>query len=662
MNETKHLGVCYYPEHWPQHMWADDAKEMAQVGITFIRIAEFAWSRIEPEPGLFTWDWLDQAVETLASEGLKIIMCTPTATPPRWMIDKHPDMLAVDENSHPRKFGSRRHYCFSHEGYRWESRRITEIIAERYGQHPAVVGWQTDNEYGCHDTVRSWSSAAHKAFQLWLARKYGNINALNEAWGNVFWSMEYNSFEQIDLPYLTVAESNPAHRLDFKRFSSDQVAEFNGEQVEILRQLSPGRDLIHNFMGRFTQFDHYKTGDQLDISSWDSYPLGFHCQMQMENSFDTPESYWKDFERQGDPDFQGFHHDLYRQTGHGRLWVMEQQPGPVNWAPYNPKPLDGMVRLWSWEAFAHGAETTSYFRWRQAPFAQEQMHAGLKRPDNRPAQAFHEASQVAKEIEALGPFKPAEALVALVFDYESLWAHETQPQGQDFDYLRLALSYYRALRRKGVDVEIIRPAEQDLSPYKLVLIPALYALSEAFGNCLQTYREQGGVLLAGPRLGQKDENYQISQDTLNLPVPFESVEVSRVATGPAQFTTPVFDKADQHRGEVHVWQEEVISSLPAIFQTLQGEGVFFGQDRLYYLAAWANPELMSAVLNEVFKPAKISAIELPEGLRRSQTSIGTFYYNYSKNTMNLKALRLATAAQLDGLELPPAGVALVRKE
>ncbi|WP_189438586.1 beta-galactosidase [Pseudovibrio japonicus] len=661
MSDKKHLGICYYPEHWSEDLWQQDAEEMAELGITYVRIAEFAWSRIEPEPGHYSWDWLDSAVEVLASAGLKIIMCTPTAAPPRWMVDKHPDMLAVDENGHPRNFGSRRHYCFSHEGYRWECRRITEMLAERFGNHPSIVAWQTDNEYGGHDTVRSWSPSTHKAFQLWLAQKYGNIKALNVAWGNVFWSMEYNSFEQVELPNLTVAESNPSHMLDFKRFSSDQVFEFNGEQVDILRKLSPGRPIIHNFMGNSFSFDHYKVADQLDIASWDCYPLGFHSKFQMENPLGTPEGYWEDFFQQGDPDFQAFHHDLYRQAGHGRFWVMELQPGPINWAAYNPVPLKGMVRLWSWEAFAHGAETTSYFRWRQAPFAQEQMHAGLKQTDNKAAQAYVEVAQVAREIEELGAFTPSAAPVALVVDYESHWAHETQPQSQDFSYFRLVLAYYRALRQKGIDVEIIRPASQDLSSYKLVIVPALFTMTEALSDNLAAYIEYGGVILGGPRLAQKDKNFQISQKTLNLPKPFEEVEVLRVATSPAEFAATVQDLEGKERGKAYIWQEEVSTGLPTVFEDANANPIFIGEKSRFYTTAWADPTLMSAILDEVFKTAKIERVDLPEGLRRSKTSIGTFYYNYSKNMMNLKTLGLADAAELDGLELPPAGVALVRE-
>ncbi|KKL61819.1 hypothetical protein LCGC14_2191480, partial [marine sediment metagenome] len=373
---SRRLGVCYYPEHWPEAQWPEDAARMAEAGLHWVRIGEFAWSRIEPAPGQLDWGWLDRAVAVLGKAGLAVVMGTPTATPPRWMLDRHPDMLAHDAQGRPRGFGSRRHYCFSHRGYLDECRRITGLMAERYGRDPHVLAWQTDNEYGCHETAVSYSPAARDAFRDWCAQRYQSPDALNRAWGNVFWSMEYDDFSQIELPNLTVTEPNPAHVLAFRRFSSDQVVAFNRAQTDILRRHTDA-PLIHNYMGREVAFDHYAVGADLDIASWDSYPIGF-----LSDWIDAPDAHKARFLRQGDPDMQAFHHDLYRAVGRGRWWVMEQQPGPVNWAPWNPAPLPGMVRLWTWEAFAHGAEAVCYFRWRQAPFAQEQQHAGLLRPDS----------------------------------------------------------------------------------------------------------------------------------------------------------------------------------------------------------------------------------------------------------------------------------------
>lgn len=245
------LGVCYYPEHWPAQQWASDARRMRENGLSFVRIGEFAWSRLEPRDGVYDFDWMRRVIDLLSEAGLGVVLGTPTATPPKWLVDKIPDMLAVDQWGRTRRFGSRRHYCFSSETYARECDRIVTALAREFGAHPGVVAWQTDNEYGCHDTVESYSQAAALAFRRWCEKKYGSIEHLNEAWGNVFWSMEYASFDEIDPPGLCVTEANPAHRLNFQRFSSDQVKRFNARQVAILRAHSQGRPIAHNFMGAF---------------------------------------------------------------------------------------------------------------------------------------------------------------------------------------------------------------------------------------------------------------------------------------------------------------------------------------------------------------------------------------------------------------------------
>ncbi|NNK15830.1 MAG: beta-galactosidase, partial [Sulfitobacter sp.] len=250
------LGVCYYPEHWPEEVWERDAARMADAGITWVRIGEFAWSRLEPPPGAFTFEWLDEAIATLAKAGLKIVLGTPSATPPRWILDRFPDMLAVDVEGRPRKFGSRRHYCHSHAGYRNAAAEMAATLGKRYGRDPRIAAWQIDNEYGCHDTVLSYSNAARHAFRDWLAQRYQSTDALNRAWGNVFWSMEYDSFDDIDLPNLTVTQPNPAHEMAFRRFASDQVVAWNAAQVTALRPLTDA-PLIHNYMGRVLEFDHF---------------------------------------------------------------------------------------------------------------------------------------------------------------------------------------------------------------------------------------------------------------------------------------------------------------------------------------------------------------------------------------------------------------------
>ncbi|MGJ8621323.1 MAG: beta-galactosidase [Yoonia sp.] len=624
------LGVCYYPEHWPEEQWATDAAQMAATGLTWVRIGEFGWSRMEPTPGTLTWDWLDRAIDVLGDAGLQVVLGTPTATPPRWMLDKHPDMLAVDAMGQPRKFGSRRHYDFSHAGYREECRRIARLMGERYGKHPHVAAWQIDNEYDCHDTTLSYSEAARKGFQDWLAQRYQSTEALNRSWGNVFWSMEYDSFDQIDLPNLTVTEPNHPHQLAFRRYSSDQVVAFNRAQVDILRRYTD-TPLIHNYMGRTLTFDHWKVGADLDVASWDSYPIGF-----LSDRLEGSAAFKQAFLRQGHPDMQAFHHDLYRAVGKGRLWVMEQQPGPVNWAPYNPAPLPGMARLWAWEAFAHGAETVCYFRWRQAPFAQEQMHAGLLRPDSAPAPALAEARQVADEIASLPQVGTATAQAALIFDYESAWGWDAQPQGADFEMFRLAFAAYGALRRAGLSVDILPPDAADLRQYKLVLSPGLMSLTPQLRTALEGY---DGLALLGPRTDTKTPE-------LSIPTPLgpnlAGLDVSVALT---ESMPPDDSISLEEGGRFLHWFEHLEGQATVFAKTATGQPAIMGTRHLRYLAGWPDPGTFDHIIAALCDESGVTTTPMPEGLRIRDTDTHRFVFNYASH-----------AQDWNGTTIPAAGI------
>ena len=621
------LGVCYYPEHWPEKIWAKDAAQMVDAGITWVRIGEFAWSRIEPEPGRFTFDWLDRAIATLAAAGLKIVLGTPTCTPPRWMLEKHPDMLALDREGHPRKFGSRRHYCFSHAGYRAESGRIAEVLGDRYGRDPRIQAWQIDNEYGCHDTVLSYSKAARDAFRDWLAQRYQSPQALNAAWGNVFWSMEYTDLDQIDLPNLTVTQANPSHELAFRRFSSDQVVRYHEVQVAALRARTDA-PLIHNYMGRVLDFDHFDVGRSIDISSWDSYPIGF-----LSDRLDASPERKARYLRQGDPDMQAFHHDLYRAVGRdNRWWVMEQQPGPVNWAPYNPAPLPGMVRLWTWEAFAHGAEVVSYFRWRQAPFAQEQMHAGLLRPDNAPAPGLAEARLVAEEVSQMPDVEQTRAPVALIFDYASDWSWSVLPQGADFTYFGLMMDAYRGLRRLGLSVDILPSSTTDLSPYALVLAPGLASVPTALADAL------GSTLaLIGPRSNAVTPELTIPTP-LGPNLPGLDVTVARVESLPPGITRPV-----SGGGAIHRWSEDLEGRAEVILATEAGDPVMMRSGMTSYLGGWPDDALWQRILLALCAEAGLDTTILPEGVRIRDGKYFTYAFNYNSEDSVIKGEKIPAA-------------------
>ena len=624
------LGVCYYPEHWPEDQWAEDAAQMVETGLEWVRIGEFAWSRLEPSSGDFQFEWLDRTIEILGAAGLKIIMGTPTATPPRWMIDKHPDMLGVDVDGRVRRFGSRRHYSFSHMGYRQECHRIVTKLAERYGKNPHVQAWQIDNEYGCHETTHCYSEAALHGFRDWLAQRYQSVDQLNRAWGNVFWSMEYADFDEIEFPNLTVTEPNPAHVMAFRRYSSDQVVAFNKVQTTVLRKYTD-TPLIHNYMGRELEFDHFDLGADLDIASWDCYPLGF-----LNDRLESSDADKARYSRQGDPDNQAFHHDLYRAVGRGRWWVMEQQPGPVNWAPWNPAPLPGMVRLWTLEAIAHGAEAVCYFRWRQAPFGQELYHAGLLRPDSVPTPALAEAAQTAGDIADLGSIEPAQAKVALIFDYAASWAISTQPQGQDFSYFRLVLETYRALRRAGLSIDIVPPTES-FEGYALILAPGLTMMSDDLKARLAA---SNAVCLAGPRAGEKTVEMAIP---VPLPpdLPGVATTVSCVESLPPNIDVPLASGG----AFVH-WFEHLESDEVALLDTADGRPALVGTENLCYLAGWPDVAAWDDIIARLGRAAGLEILSLPDGLRLRDTALYRFAFNYAPEPL-----------VWNSVTVPPAGVA-----
>ncbi len=640
-----HLGVCYYPEQWDEFRWQEDAAQMAALGLTRVRIGEFAWSRIEPETGRFEWAWLDRAIETLHKAGLGIILGTPTATPPKWLVDAHPDILAKDSNCRVRGFGSRRHYCFSSQTYRREATRMVTALAERYGKHPAIVMWQTDNEYGCHNTTLSYSAEAALAFRNWLTRHYNSVETLNSAWGNVFWSQSYRSFDEIDLPNLTVTEANPSHILDFRRFSSDQVISFNTMQIDIIRAHAPNTDITHNMMGFVTDFDHHTLGADLDLATWDSYPLGFTEQ------FWFTESEKIKYARQGHPDIAAFHHDLYRGCSNGRWGVMEQQPGPVNWAAYNPSPLPGMVRLWTLEAFAHGAELVSYFRWRQAPFAQEQMHAGLQRPDGSADVACAEIAEAAGDLEHLaGAGKPLSS-VALVFSYEAQWMIQTQPQGKNFDYLQLVFEFYTALRKHGLDVDIVAP-DADLNHYKMLVIPSLPILGNEIMATLENF---GGPVLIGPRTGSKTRDFQMPDDLPPGPLqelmPFRVLRVESLRPGLLLHGAGF---------EINRWFEHIESvSLPEIALD-NGCGICFKQAQYRYLAGWPDDALLAQVIASMAGEADIAIMSVPETVRVRRRGDLIFLFNYGTEPVDVSDVVMGGTIIVGKALIVPAGVCVLK--
>jgi beta-galactosidase len=492
-----YFGVDYYPEQWPEERWPVDARLMAESGFNVVRLAEFAWAKLEPAEGEFSFEWLDRAISILAERGLRIILGTPTASPPPWIMVKNPEIFRVRDDGRPVTYGNRREYCPNNPYYLEHSRRIVTAMAERYANHRSVIGWQIDNEFG----DRCFCSICAQGFQNWLCSRYEDLDDLNNKWGTMFWSHVYGDWSEIPVPLATGGSPNPGLALDFYRFSSDSYVAYQQMQIDILRQKCPRHFITHNFMGfKYDQINYFDLARNLDVVGWDIYP-----RMQWTMNAEL------------DPGQAALGADTMRGLRNQNFWVMEQQAGSGGWEMISVAPRPGELRLWAYQSIAHGADAIIFFRWRTARHGTEQYWHGLLEHDARPGRRYEEIKRMGAEIKKAGDHiygstvKPA---VAMVLSYDSRFAFQVQANNPNFRYSEHFYQIYRALYQRHVLIDIVKPTA-DLSGYKLVIAPALHVLPEAAADNLKRFVMNGGVLVATPRTGVKDEVNAV----VNMPLP-----------------------------------------------------------------------------------------------------------------------------------------------
>ncbi|MCM3626728.1 beta-galactosidase [Paenibacillus glycanilyticus] len=510
-----YFGVDYYPEHWPEERWPIDAKMMNEANINIVRLAEFAWAKMEPEEGIYDFSWLDRSINILASEGMKIILGTPTAAAPKWMMDKHPDMYPVDVYGLTKGFGTRRHYCLNHPIYRDYSKKIARAMAEHYKDNEHIVAWQIDNEFG----GACYCQSDLNAFRIWLRNKYGSIEKMNEEWGTIFWSHTYRNWEEIILPRYSASDGfsqnggsnqllstpynhNPGMLLDYQRFFSDATVSYQRIQIDEIRAFST-LPITHNLMGHFSELNYFDLGQDLDFISWDNYPNHMWAKST--------------------PTAVSMAHDLMRGIKQRNFWMMEQQSGPCGWHSMGDTPEPGQVRLWTYQAIAHGAEAMVYFRWRACTVGIEQYWHGILDHDGIGRRRYREITRIGSEMAQLSNLivdATNRNSVALVKSYDNAWSHRAQPHNQKFSYGGLLDSYYRsmAINHVGLDVTGV---DTDFTPYKLVLMPAFNLMTEDIAAKCKTYVANGGSLLITFRSGTRTWNNQMT--TLTFPGMFSEL-------------------------------------------------------------------------------------------------------------------------------------------
>ncbi|MGN6727534.1 MAG: beta-galactosidase [Tepidisphaeraceae bacterium] len=660
------IGTYYYPEQWPRDQWERDFDKIASIGMKIVHMAEFAWFDLEPSPGDFRLDWLSECVEMAAKRKLDVILCTPTAAPPVWLTDQFPEVLGLDRYGAPGdRHGGRRHYTPTSPRMLEASHRIVTAMAERFGDHPSIIGWQIDNELG-HNFDQS--EATHKAFREWLRKKYGTIEALNAAWGNQFWNQYYQSFDQILMPPSRDHEyKNPHCNLDASRFWSRAWADFVKLQADILKPKIGNRWVTTNFMPFFLDCDPGDMRDVLTLWSWDSYPITAWGSDLKDETF-----------RFGDPATIECLHDQMASYN-GRWGLMEVQPGQTNWSGYPSLPYPGAVRLFLWTAIAHGAEFVTTYRFRQPRFAVELFHDGLVQPDGVTlSPGGLQFRQVAEEVRRIfgeegAPAEtettsPAKLRAGLVLDFDQMWWTATLPQAKRWKQAELVAGWHQALAKMGFAVEILHPNQPWPADLQVIVAPGMQMVDDGFIGKLNDYVAAGGNLILTARTALMDRNGQLFESHRAKPIAeLIGGEVEAYDCLPEETwgTLDLDGKTFKwgiwgdllYAGEgTKVWAKYTnmfYAGAPAITHRRAAKG------SVTYCGVFGERDLFEAVVEKVCQVQGIDAKALPDRVRIVRRGGLKIALNYSDKPATLP-IPTSTTFLLGSRQLDPAGVAVWR--
>jgi beta-galactosidase len=649
------MGVAWYPEQWPEARWEEDLRLMEAANLKVVRIAEFAWSRMEPTEGHYDLDWLDRAISLAARHHIITVVGTPTATPPAWLTQKYPDTLRVEPNGQRVTHGNRAHASVTSPRYREFCHQIAEQMAIRFGHNPNVVGWQIDNEYGY--ALMSYDEATQRQFQDWLHEKYKTLANLNARWTTSYWSETYDSWSEIPIP---VGGHNPGLMLEWKRFVTASWTSYQQNQIDVIRQHADSRQFITgNLMGFFDGFDHYPITEALTFASWDDYVGSGHV----------------------DADSNGLAHDLTRGFKRKNFWVMETQPGAVNWSSLNNFLNRGEARAMAWQAIGHGADDVNYWQWRSALNGQEEIHGVLVGPDGTPVPFYDEASQTAREfaqVESSFRGTTPVSAVALLYSYDSHWAIQFQKHTEKYDDIGLLKSYYHSLRKLSQSVDVVS-AYAPLDGYKLVVAPSLNVLPKDLASHLDEYVRNGGHLVLGPRSGMKDEfNGLLPQRQPGFLADALGGRVEQYYALEKNF--PV--SGSWGTGNASIWAEQLKSSStdgevllkygksngwlddqPAVITRPYGKG------RITYVGAVLDDTLMAAAAKWMVSKANVSPVfgPVPDGVDVSRR-VGdgkqvfiliNYAHDHREVTLPHPMKALLGNRQVEKVDLPPYGVEIL---
>lgn len=632
------FGVDYYPDQTAEHLWQEDAESMAAYGVTSVRIAEFAWALMEPSEGTYEFDWLRRSVALLHAHGIGVILGTPSAAPPPWLTQKYPEVLMVNDVGMTLSPGARRFTCPTNATYRRLSTNIATEMAKTFASTPGVIGWQIDNELTLGSSARCYCKYCRAGFQEWLRQKYGTLNDLNQKWGTVFWSNTYTDFSQIPVPLPSGAPPNPGLALDYNRYQSSANAGFLQDQLKVLRQLCPQHFITTNNVGGLVDnIDLRELYRNLDFVSDDNYPGFFAIMAGGRGGSVSPAAMAATI---------SFSLDYMRSVKDGEPFlVMEQQSGKSGQPSFSPQPEPGQLRLWSYQTVAHGAMGIQYFRWDTATFGAEEYWHGLLQHDRQPSPGYEEIRRTIGELKALG--KDAlqaryAADVALCYDSSADWALGIQPGQPSLKYVTELVTWYGSLSAAQAGVDMV-DATQDLSRYKVLCAPVMYVVSAAQAEQIRRFVKQGGIFVAGFRLGVKDEYSRI----VTTPLPGLLRDVMGVEVTDYE---PIYEQKQgvNFAGELgtasadcHLWADVLKPAEAEVLATYtQGQYAGkaaitshrYGKGRAIYLGCGLEPQETSRVLLTLLGSAGLQArIQAAPGVEVATRHAGEQRWTYLLN-------------------------------
>ncbi|MBO7472892.1 MAG: beta-galactosidase [Ruminococcus sp.] len=652
------IGVDYYPEQWDRSIWQADSDLMAKTGVKLIRFGEFSWSRLEPSDGQFEFQWLDDAISTFSRHAIGIVLCTPTNCPPLWMYETYPDITQIGPDGRRIQTGIRAHRCINAPMFLYYAKRITEALAKRYANNPAIAAWQIDNEIEAYPCT---CEVCCNQFRDWLIDKHDTLENINAAFGNSVWSGEYSDISQIKPPTAySKAWQNPSLCLEYSRFTSDCAAKFINDMSLIIKRENPKAKVTTNICFTENQPDLYKLYEGLDFASYDNYP-------QITISGDKAVSH-------------SFELDMIRGVKQKNFWIMEQLSGPTgSWEPMSPTPRPGQIKGYAMQAMAHGADTVMFFRWRTAITGAEMFWHGLIDHSNVPSRRFKEFTELCKEAQKLSVIETTELVsdVAIMYSPDAHWAFSIQPQTEGFDYLEQLRSFHSAFARYGANIDIIAPTA-DLTKYKAVIAPAMYVYDKNAAENIYRYVIKGGTLVMTARSGVKDQFNNCIMEP--LPTVFREVigaevkeydSIGRHEQNIKDFAGNVFkcrqwcDILELTTARAYAeYNDSFYSGSPAVSMNRYCSGV------AYYIGTVCNADFYESFSGNIMKQTGIPRLrDLPTGVEVTTRTNGLddyiFFFNNSDKEAEI-VLPKAMFSIIDGsdrekLSLKPYGMEIVRK-